>query len=305
MSSVASYRVLPDGSRCYSGSSCKRHGGNVADMIANQLKVLKKKTATVEASEFPVGSLRTGLNGTSPDWAEPLYDASRAVEKGLSKEMQNSLRSYAMGSYVSVNSLLREGNEGMEKEVRDDFKHSTVSDELLEEYRIRAEKITQDLDRAFAEHEVSFAEPIVLYRAVHVNPQGKTPLQHIKSSHKIGDIVEDSGFVSTSADSDYMSFFGRNRVKKHGAVVVYEILAKKGLPIFRETLKEEEGRSRIEQGNIQSYEREVLLNRGSKFKVVNVKNVTFEHSYNNKDLGYSYGDLPKKMTVPVIQVIQL
>lgn len=300
------FQVLPDGSRCYSGPNCRRHFGNVADSVLGQLKHAQVKVEQIKAGLFPKGSKRLGLNTDDPDWASEWYDLSREIESGFDVTEKNAIKGYAMGSYISVNALLRKGWDGMADAVRKDLNGSRVSDETITEYGNRAESIINSLDRIFKRNEVAFNEPVVVYRAIHVSnvQDGETVLDSVKRTHKIGDVLEDKGFVSTSLDSDYMTFFGRKRNKeRYGHPVVYEILAKRGLPVLEESFGEQP--ARVESGSIQSFEREVLLNRGSKFKVVGVKQVTFQHSYTSDTLRSNHSDLPKRLTVPVVQVVQI
>lgn len=312
---VKSVRVLPDGSKCYSGPNCRKHSlsikpvsSSVGDSILEELNKQRQKAAEQTKQQvnlFPKGAKRVGQNIVNPDWSQPFYDMTQQLHEKLTLDEVNALSRYQITSSITLNAYLRGGVDSMKKELQ---AHSSENREpeqwQVDEYVERNEKMTKVLDSIFAQHAVKFDEPQVMWRSVNIHPtDGSTIMEHVEKMYQTGGMFTDKGFMSATVDSDYMLFSARKRVvEKHGQPVVFEILAKEALPAHSIPGWGEQP-NRIREGNIQSYEREMLLARDSKFKIMNVKKVTFEHSYSLKNQG-TY-KLPKKMTVPVIQMVQV
>lgn len=228
---------------------------------------------------FPEGNVRIGLNTINPDWAEELYLATTQVQAAETDRFE-AVISYRIFSYQKMNASLRKSEPSMER-------NSSV----------------QDIDYLFANYHTKFPEGKMLYRAIELPysaAETMTPNKYAKSVYSVGDEFQDLGFVSTSADSDFMLKFAAPRYAKRPHIV-YEILAHKGLPIL------EAGDQKIPYRtgglNLQGYEKEVLLERGSRFKVVNIKNVMFQHSY-DEDIPVEIFGIPRRRTMTVVQVVQ-
>jgi hypothetical protein len=312
---ITSTRRMPDGTICRTGPGCKRHGGattvTLQNDIGKRLETARKAVKERDKSlPFPEGTKRVGLNKTDPDWALDLHNQSQEIDDSLDVSSANGLGWYRMGGYIATNAFLRGGKEAHDKAVLKDMgsSSSSVSEEYLKSSYERTVRHVEQVDQVFKDHQKTFDTPMPVYRAIRVEeeiPEGVSTLQYIKDKYKPGSEVVENSYVSTSADSDYMAFFGRKRVKAKGTHIVYEIIAKKGLPIFQRGYGATP--SRPSDGDIQSFEREILLERGSKFRVVGVKNASFEHSYSqeNQGLGSYVRDCPKKVTFPVVQLEQI
>lgn len=311
---MSSYRVMPDGSRCYSGPNCSRHsaaGSSVAEVVGKQLKEAKQAVKRATGSTgvvFPAGGKRVGSNTVNPGWAESLYKQSRLLEEtieGEEKGLYDAVWAYTGVGYKRINAYLHNGEDFMREQYSKEFS-ALISAESVESMVERTREDIAAMGRAF-QHEVVFDEPLTLYRAASfVVPQGDDEkggslLDQVKATYKVGSVVERAGYSSASADPDCMLFYAR---EKHGAIptrIVFEIVAKRGLPILAKGRGDTPWVPR--EGDIQSFEREVLLNRDSKFRVVNVRSVTFEHSFTSE--GPSTGGIPSRFRFPVIQVEQL
>jgi hypothetical protein len=312
MTLTVSPRVMADGTICRTGPSCKRHNfaqnNSLTSRISQQLVQARKAVSEKNQSlPFPEGNKRVGKNISDPDWAKKLYIESNEIETKLTDQESGSLGWYRMGGYGQVNALLRNGREGHRKTYEKEFNRPNASNKEVEEYYDNVKNHVKNIDQAL-KHERTFNEPTLVYRGVRIEeqiPEGTTVLQYVKNKYKVGDTITEKGYVSTSADSDYMSFFGRKRVKAKGPHVVYEIIAKKGLPVFEANRTSKPYQP--QDGNIQTFEREILLNRDSKFRVVGVKNVSFQHSYDEHLRGWGsfVNDCPNKVSYPVVQLEQI
>lgn len=301
--------------KCHTGSTCRLHGShNALNTVAQQIATVKKQqkeTLTQKQNLFPQGNLRRKENLTQDEFKE-LYDISRQIEDHAENNnyyLYDSIRKYVGTSYIYYNPYLREGVEGLRKALMKEQRGREVKENTLNSYVDMCEEAKNEMDECFQTYEQTFKEPKLLYRAINItddkNPD-ETPLAYVKRTYQPGAIIEDSAYVSTTNDPDYMTFFKRRprsgKPKKHN--IVFEIVATKGLPVFEKSYSKENPHH-IQKSSIQSYEREVLLNRNTKFRVVGVKNVTFEHSYNK---GYGLGffsDVPDKATFPVVQLEQI
>lgn len=304
-------RKMADGTICRTGPHCKRHGNLTSASTVQQQLVAARKVVTekIKTLPLPEGTTRSSQNTTNPDWAKPLYEQSRKVEETLTDRQAQVLYHYRMAGSRRINAYLRGGQEGHKTiYVKDHGTSGYVpTQESIDEDYVSTQKISAELDEILS-HETPLPQGTVLYRAIKIDdtiPDNMTALQFLKNKFKIGDVYEDKAHMSTSADPDYMTFFGRKRIKAKGKHMVFEIVAKKGLPIFEENYSKEPHTPK--DGSIQTFEREVLLNRNHKYRVVGVKNVTFAHAYPEslRGWGSSVNELPSKASYPVVQLEQL
>lgn len=305
-------RKMPDGTICRTGPGCKRHGGannssSLTSTVEKQLNAARKAVSEkVKSLPFPEGSSRKGKNTSDPEWALNLYEQSREIEDNMELDAARALSWYKISGYKQLNGYLRGGREGHKKAYISMHNERAPQEHIDEDYK-SIQRMSSSLDKAF-DHEVDLPEGTLLYRSIKIDdqiPEGMSPLAYLKEKYAVGNIIQDDAYISTSADPDYMTFFGRKRIKAKGQHMAFEIVAKRGLPVFDEGFGEKA--HHLNDGSIQSFEREILLNRGTKFRIVGVKNVTFASSY-PEHLG-RYGSTlyhcPKKVTLPVIQLEQI
>lgn len=320
---------MPDGTVCRSGPNCRRHGKqSLAASIQTQIVEAKRQAQTVsstKASLFPEGKKRSGLNGSKPNWANELFDQSMEVEDIMDAQDNTAVPHYRGTIAKDLNAYLRGGLQGFKDRLnkKDDYDPEVVAQNDATDWTRtvqRFDELTEEID-AWFEHEKTWDEPKLLYRAISFYNNdlgGKTLLQYANETFKPGAVIEDKAFVSTSADPDFMLFFGRRGWYKKQQHIVFEIAAKKGLPVLDTRngrySRDPEKRSQPTDGDLQSFEREVLLKRGTKFRVVGVKNLNFEHTYNEYDGDDGWGNLrinrsvyalPKKKTYTVVQLEQI
>lgn len=232
----------------------------------------------IQAQQFPTSGKREGLNSDDPEWSSFFYEKSSLLE-ALEPDRIEAVRSYQVFNYQTMNSQLRRG-----------------------EISSQHENSIKDIDFLFDNYEQELPDGTFLYRAVELPysaQQSTAPLEYAQNMYKPGDSFTERAYVSTSADSDFMLNFGRPKYKDR-PVIIYEILAKRGLPIFQGQIPapgKEEG-----WDSIQDYEREVLLRRDTEFIVAGVKEVTFRHTYFKAP--HFLHRFPKAKKFTVVQVLQ-
>jgi hypothetical protein len=113
-----------------------------------------------------------------------------------------------------------------------------------------AKKSVADLDTIFEKTSVTVSQDVVLHRGM---PAKTSKISdHWASKLKVGDVVEDLGFLSTSHDEQSAKLFATGGAYAGG--VMFNIKAKSG--------------TKMMAGN--ERESELILNRGSKMRVTNV-----------------------------------
>lgn len=221
------------------------------------------------------GKIRKGLNTEDDNRLKTLTMESLQLRMEIDQEHKDSLSHY-QSSYEFLNAYLRDGREGINKleylqrTSPHPTKPNSVSDETLDRYVGMAEKRAAELDEAIELYGRTQTNQQVLYRAVFTQrSENKTPLSptDFANQYKIGDVIEEPSYVSTSADSDYMLFYNAHLYDQQ---VVFEIKTNKGVVMHNPADR---------TGSIGFLEREVLLPRGLKFKVVNVTEATYQSSY--------------------------
>lgn len=305
--------LLPDGSKCYSGPDCKRHG-NRKFLSSSQVSLLKEWGVNLPGSmlaplETLLPSMRTVREGINGPEDERLTGLSRAREEfmrtGFSVEEENVMEWYTFLGYKIINPYLR-GEEAMRKEalrypedfrgIPEDKKEEYVQEKIAEFNRMAPQRVEQ-LDAVF-DRLPATREPRVLYRGYYVR-EAKNENQlrdFVTGAFKPGDVFVEDGYLSTSYDSDLMLSMAESR-KKHYKMFVMEIVTKRnGLLLHKD-----------EETGVQGSEREILLPRGMKFKVVNVGKApyrsTYEYGYDPNFRVYN-PTAPKKMTVVQLAEIE-
>lgn len=293
---------MPDGTVCYSGPTCKRHG--LIATLNKQILEAKKNPSpkAIEASIFPLArSIRRGLNSSDNSQLKALDAEAEAFYAVVDEEESDAIKGYTMNHYSPINSYLRDGDEGLAGSIRSDS-HREPRDGEIAHLRSFAENWIPKLDSAFSKHVSLEKKARVLYKAFRVRPPhsgipttAKDVQAYIADNYKVGEIITNKAYNSTSADSDYMLAFCRRR---NSEVIVHEIVTSSGIPIHRS----EEGN----MDNITDAEREILLPRNMKLKVVNITRGTYESSYpEGRPSGLFFSSVPKRKTFTVIQMIEI
>lgn len=216
------------------------------------------------------GEIRRGLNG--PD-DERLFELNLAAMKTLMDSTQEDMDALSIWqvSYEMIRAGLVDGRAGLNKldylvrTCADPDNPGNVHPNTLDRYEDMLKRRVSELDRVFSNLEEG-GRRRVLYRSFRV-PSGDVG-GYVNSHYRLGDVVEEKSYLSTSADSDYMLTYNNHLNHQQ---FVFEILTDRGVTLHNPVHEHE--------GSVDFMEREVLLPRGLKFKVVGVhKNVKYELS---------------------------
>jgi len=261
-----------DGSNCWT-KNCSLNNSNVIDTKEAFIKEwFEPVSLKPEDKALFLGSnrVRRGVNAVGDTSLAEYRAASEAFDASLDKDEVRALNHYMMNGFEYVNPILRGGDQlkvFIEHETEISKYHHTTEEEYLE----RSIPIIAGVDKALSRYNRSHSTPEVLYKAFKVRPlKGETSenaiRRHVSESYRVGDIIENKGYTSTSIDSDYMLLFAE---RDTDLIIIHEIVSKRGVPV--EALGGSAG--------VTAVEHEVLLPRSSKFRVVNVMSATYESSY--------------------------
>jgi len=244
--------------------------------------------------------VRRGLNGFDPETKskrENFMRESRLNELGLSDKVFSVVKWYQGTSYQFVNSWLRKGRDGLAEYMREEFLSGTFGDEEkfeaeLKAYVERAEKAVKEMDEALRQGARTATNKRVLYRAIGVKPD---EVSTFAERYKIGEEIEEPSYLSSSEDSDVMLLHESVRNKKYKETVVFEILTNKGTAV---------GQS--DGYHVSGFEKEVLLPRSMKFRVVGIGESTFESTYSGGRPQFTvYRDVPKRKRFKIVQLEEI
>jgi hypothetical protein len=249
----------------------------------------------------PAGFTRRGLNGEDSDSIETLAELQRegqAWRDKLTEDESDEVYDYQATGYLVVNAHLRGDGQ--------------------EEWNSRAARYIKHLDSAIAKAPKAPKERI-LYRSIFIPkavanqplPEGTTKKNRrdawIDSQFEPGAIVEFPEYLSTSVDSDLVVRTDKTKTRHKGNHAVLEIISKSGAVLHQDSRRASYG--------VQDDEKEILLPRNMKFRVVKVfREVEFESTYkhgvDNRSAHLSYfkdrdPDPRVKSRLPVIQLIEV
>ncbi len=253
-----------------------------------------------DSTFLPENRIRRGIN--DPDKPSELLRQldleGEEFRHFITEEEQFSLRTYSGHAFSNINGYNREGRAGVEKQLRKHYTSGILAfnEETFSEYEGYAKRDVAAIDAIFARYVRPNNNNRVLYRVVRP-PEGKAykgAKDYVQNTYKIGDTITDKSYMSTTADSDYVLAYGGFEPEN---VIVYEILTNKGIPIHN---------PKTYPGQVEHSEREILLNRGSKFKIVNITETKYKTTYpEGKPAGHSaYSDAIPEYKYTVIQMIE-
>lgn len=300
-----------DGTRCYSGPNCQKHGKRslvqqIADMkrkVARASSVAPAPQVSLDEKELvsllPKGNtIRRGVNGGSSPALDRLDAEGENFRDSLAKHERQAIQQYSMGFYDPINRYLRKGVQGIDDYWKLEFKQK-IQDETRVEYTKLAENYIDSIDGVFARYDAKHKEPRLLHKAFRVrNPDGRktTPediQKYVREHYQVGKTVSNKAYTSTSVDADYMLAFSNHEPEQ---IIVHEIVSRKGIPLHEPD----------DEGSVQASEREVLLPRNSKFKIVGIKEATYESTYpDGRPKGSFFRNAPKKKKFTIVQMIEI
>lgn len=301
----------PDGTYCRKGASCKRHGSSVgssqvpsaqdfaAYLTGKPVTKTPRKTVTTQQAHplfLPSNRVRKGFN-ESDETPELLALDAEAQElwDSLDRKEEGCLQLYQGHGFEKVNTYLRDGTDPLKKEVKK-LGWSDPEGEY-EKRKARLDESIQILDSILKRHQ-SAKEPRLLYRAMMQPKQdGRSAQDWVADTYKVGEIIQEKGFSSTSTDPDYMLAFTSQYKEQN--TVIYEIVTAKGATVHNP-------RWRRLRGMLASHEREVLLPRDMKYKIVEVSEASYQSTHPNGRPNHdSFKDAPKKRKFTVVKLMEV
>jgi hypothetical protein len=194
------------------------------------------------------------------------------MEENLDKEHVRAISKYTITFYDILNRSLR--RSGVAEHLREE-------PHLRDGFEEQVKNATKSMDEVF-ERTPNKDEPRKVYRFFRV-PAGVKPQEYIEKYFADGSAFKDRGFMSTTADPEFIMahMYDRNKGKQNTGYVVMEILTKEGISLQDNEISR--------GGDVQSLEHEVLLPRNSKFRVIgNRKSQRFEFASDRRDLNGQY-----------------
>lgn len=253
-----------------------------------------------------LGDKKAPITGITANNAEKFYtelnERREKLREIVGDRIDGDLINYTQNGYESVNPFLRKkGYKQWEK------MHANLTrkwDKDFDYVRDMVKPRIASLDAGLAASPKP-DEPEKLYRYYEV-PPGVTPEQYAKKFFIPGESMQDKGFISTSADPEFVATnaITHSETKKNTRYVMLEILSKDGTAMQNQPY--------ATPGDIQSLEAEVLLPRNKKLRVIDQGKRTITLARDRKDLEWyakRYGkkelDLSegKKISMPVIRMI--
>lgn len=284
---------------CRTGPTCRLHGNKAPRSFIQELQEHARKNSLLETR---------GLQNQDQDQFKCLYEASLRLWDGGDAGLRSAVKSYQLNSYLLTNSYLRKQDDGLRDVLTE---NGTSGEYIFNSAKERTERLIRNIDAAFAKHAIPLDEQPV-YRSVtpHMSmKQNETLLEYAKRVHPVGSTVTDKAYMSTSSDPDFMLMQARNDRDKTHPFIVYEIEAKAGMPVFPKNLiagEEDRPHTTNKYSQMQNYEREVMLNRNSRFTVVSVQEIEFTHGYSQQQINEMRNrwDIPKSRTFTVVKLQQ-
>lgn len=253
-----------------------------------------------DSTFLPDNRIRKGLNDPKKqsDLLKQLDLEGDEFRNSITEEERMALRTYCGHGYALINNYNREGRAGIIKYLKENYSAGVVdlNEETFSQYEDYAKRDVKELDAIFARYVRPNKNKRVLHRVVKISKEDTSDnaQTYVQKTYKIGDSITEKSYMSTTADSDYILSFGGREPEN---IIVYEILTDKGIPIHDPYTK---------PGSVEHSEREVLLNRGLTFKIVNITEAKYKTTYpEGKPTGHSaYMHAIPEQKYTVIQMVE-
>ena len=188
-----------------------------------------------------LGRFTSGPGGSYGDESEVFRGSSDLQKTLLSDKERYLLDRYVRDGYKKTNSHLRRSSEVGDSK-REKFLHDSK------------ERDVADMDSAFKKTAVSCKRDMYLYRGMTLAVEKKKSDESWAGKLKVGDTITDKGFASASSEKGVARTFATSG---YSTGVLFTIKVPKG--------------KKAMAGLDSEYE--LILNRGSKFKVVGTKKI--------------------------------
>ena len=212
-----------------------------------------------------------------------MYDEYKSI---ADSDAQDALAAYSLYGFELVNKTLRTGKINGALKKGDDLQRLT---EIFNKNLALLDKVTQQESET----------PRTLYRH-HIVPAGWSPREYAEKYFPIGSTISDSAFLSTTEDPAYIA--GHFAARKGSNYVVYQIVSRKGVSVVRD--------EKERHGSVQSFEKERLLPRDSRFRVVGHKREKITVSEEREEIHkqfmntpFYFKDLIPDRSVTIIQLL--
>lgn len=245
-----------------------------------------------------------GAADTKAAFFEELYNRRQTWKETLTPDEKAALSHYTGSGYEYMNAYLR--RYGYTEWLKKNRKTQRVlsADELsfTDKYvKPRIDRIDSALLKK--DHDVEPEKVFRFYRA----PAGVTSQQYLARYFAVGGGFKDRGFLSTTADPEYIAahVLSRSGTKAPQHYFAMEILTKHGVSL--------QPSERTNTGSVQSLEAEILLPRNTGLHIVGSGKKRFEFGKDRKDLQERYNlfgsnrvldfSEGKGVSIPVVQMI--
>lgn len=201
-----------------------------------------------------------------------LSERNKAWEANMTKDESTAMMQYAMSSFESINPYLR--RKGFAEWAKKNG-HLYRGEGGATQYATNVMKPRiQSMDGAL-NHAVTPEQPDKLYRFYRI-PAGITPKEYIKKYFQPGTGFKDKGFVSTTADPEYVAAHIMNREgTRNKNYIVLEMVSDSGASLHN---------APEYRGRVQDVEAEVLLPRNTGMRIMETGTRTFGFAKKRDDL---------------------
>lgn len=255
-----------------------------------------------------LGGKRDPITGSPKDkdndtFIQDLHARHLEWNAQLTEQEESAILNYTQSGFESTNPFLRKKGYREWAKQKPHLIYSRPGDNADTYVEKVIKPRIADMDSAFTKVP-RIDEPQKLYRYFEI-PAGVTPEEYISKYFPAGGGHKDKGFVSTSADPEFVAAEVMTRAdkKKNTRYVIMEILSNSGGSVQRDDYRS--------AGKVQSLESEVLLPRNSGLRIIDSGKRSFVFSSDREDLemharrskkelDFSAG---KKFSLPVIRMI--
>lgn len=235
----------------------------------------RKKEVSAELKAL-LGDYDTPVKGVDGDtkaqFFKTLNDRNKEWHENLTNLEEGALHNYSLSAFEYINTYYRRhGFTAYMKEQR--FMWEGHGREAFIQ---RLKDQGTDMDNALAKRPKP-EQPDKLYRFYRI-PAGVSPALFIKKYFPAGGGFKDKGFLSASADPEYIAahIMDRSAGKRNKGYVVLEMLSDRGGSL--------QYREEPDPGWVQSLEAEILLPRNTGFQIVDSGKKNFTFNKHREDL---------------------
>lgn len=235
----------------------------------------RKKEVSAELKAL-LGDFKTPVKGVEGDIKGQFFKALNTRNKewheNLTTAEEAALHNYSLSAFEYINTFYR--RHGFTAYMKE--QSFMWAGDGREAFIQRLKDQGASMDSALAKRPAP-EQPDKLYRFYRI-PAGVSPALFIKKYFPTGGGFKDKGFLSTSADPEYIAahIMDRSKGRRNKNYVVLEMLSDRGGSL--------QYREEPNPGWVQSLEAEILLPRNTGFQIVDSGKKTFTFNKDRKDL---------------------